>query len=213
MKLHFVLITAGLTSLAFWALFSGEPNSSYNDKLVLRQDPIDKTAIVFEWRGEIEFPMARTFSREFDRIKDSYSRIVIDLDSPGGNVREGERVIRVIRRIKRSHRVRTYVGPDNDCLSMCVPIYLQGHLRVAAASSRWMFHEPVAVDKYTGKQQFVYEFEKRQFSQYSFYRFFYSSDMDPEWRDNLSRQWRYGDIWKTGRELKDERSNVVMIIE
>ena len=33
------------------------------------------------------------------------------------------------------------------CASMCVPIYLQGHERFAAASSLWLFHDAAKMDK------------------------------------------------------------------
>jgi hypothetical protein len=96
---------------------------------------------------------------------------------------------------------------------MCVPVYLQGELRIAAASSQWMFHEPNSVDPLTGKAAFSYEFENRQSAMEVFNRFFKNSDMDPQWREQLREKIRIGEVWKTARELKDERSKIVMIVD
>ena len=197
---HFVLSQKG----------SVDPAS---DKLSIRQHATDSSVVIFAWDGAIDPPMALSLERAFENWKGQSKRIIFDLNSPGGLVSEGERVIKIMNKMKRTHDVETYVGPGAECLSMCVPIYLQGRLRVAAATSQWMFHEPSAVDSFTGERTFTYEYEKRQSSQDFYYRFFKRSEMDPEWREKLRRQWRFGDVWKTGRELKRERSNIVTIIE
>lgn len=157
--------------------------------------------------------MAQLFSEAFDQRKDDVKKFTIELHSPGGSVDEGERVIKIMRKMAQSHSVWTYVGPKEDCLSMCVPIYLQGELRVAAATSQWMFHEPGAIDPLTGNAAFSYEFEKRQTSLEVFNRYFKQSEMDSEWRKRLQRNIRNGEVWKSGQDLKDEESNIISLIE
>ena len=157
--------------------------------------------------------MADALRTAFDKWKDEKERIVIDLHSPGGSVDEGERVINLFKEIKKSHSVQTFVGSKNECLSMCVPMYLEGSLRVAAADSVWMFHDGHLVNSLTGKEVFVYNYESKQAAMESFNRFFLHSKMNRKWVKNLRSKLQYGEVWKSGQDLKDERSNVVMIIE
>ena len=169
--------------------------------------------MIFSWSGSIDRPMARDISKEFSNWKGEASRIVISLDSPGGSVSEGDRVIRLIQKMKKTHAVWTYVGAENDCLSMCVPIYLQGRMRVAAPTSRWLFHDAKAVDVYTGAEIIMYAHERNQANFKFFSRYIDRSDVNPIWRDRLRAQMQSGDVWKTGQELKDERSNIVTMLE
>lgn len=172
-----------------------------------------ESTVILKWAGVIDPPMARRLRTAFKNHKGTADRFRIELSSPGGSVDEGESVIRVIERMKKTHRVETYVGADDECLSMCVPIYLQGDFRVAAADSEWMFHEVLFTDPLTGEESFTYEFETRQASLKMFFRYFENSEMDPAWRKKMARDIRGQEVWKTGRELKRERSNVVMVIE
>ncbi len=207
---------AGLVMLflaAAYYLFSGDPNSAQLARLEVREDPREDDVVIFSWSGGIDAPMAGDIWQEFNKRKDKASRFVIELDSPGGSVDEGNKVIDIISKIKKTHSVWTYVGPDRDCLSMCVPIYLQGRMRVASASSNWLFHDTRAVDPYTGTEMVMYAHERSQSNFEFFNRYIDRSDVDRRWRENLKVSMRNGDVWKTGQELKDERSNIVMVLE
>ena len=70
----------------------------------------------------------------FEKARNEVRSVIMDLSSPGGSLYEGREVIRVIDRMKRTHKVATHVGRKQICLSMCVPIFLQGQERVAAAT-------------------------------------------------------------------------------
>ncbi len=170
-------------------------------------------AIVFVWKSAIDVPMARRFEEAFDEWRYERARIIIDLHSPGGALREGEEVIQVIARMKRTHRVDTRVRAGRSCLSMCVPIFLQGETRQAAPSSRWMFHQPTTRDFFTDEKAREPEFETRMTAKRFFNRYFVHSEMDPAWRAKLERDWQGGDVWKTGQELVDEGANVVTALE
>ena len=166
-------------------------------------------AVVFFWRDDVEYPMSLRFAEAFDEWSGEVDRIIVDLSSPGGAVSEGRAVIELIDRIKRSHEVITRVDAQGYCLSMCVPIFLQGERRLAAGTSRWMFHQPTAVDAVTGEVEDrparVRDYEARRFVD----RYFRRSDMNPDWIETLEREWRRGDVWKSGRQLVEEESGVV----
>lgn len=169
--------------------------------------------VVFSWRGPIETPMARQLAQAFDEHLDSTRHAVLMLDSPGGSISEGDAVITLLQRVKREHFLETRVQARRRCLSMCVPIYLQGDERTAAPSSRWMFHEPRLVDSITGEDIDRPAFEQQYTNWRFFRRYFVNSEMDQAWAAALAQQWRGKDIWRTGQELYDEGSNVILHLE
>jgi hypothetical protein len=67
--------------------------------------------------------------------------VVLFLNSDGGEVNEGDRVIHLLDGIKPTHRLITVVLDGSLCASMCIPVFLQGDDRLAARTSRWIFHE------------------------------------------------------------------------
>jgi hypothetical protein len=64
-----------------------------------------------------------------------------NLDSAGGQVEEGDRVLAVLNEIKLLHQLITVVPHGKLCASMCIPISLQGEDRLATRASLWIFHE------------------------------------------------------------------------
>lgn len=182
-------------------------------RLTVKPHSSDSDTVIFYWRSEVEVPMARRFAEAFDEWSDKADRIIIDLHSPGGATREGEDVIRIIEGMKETHIVDTRVRSRRACYSMCVPIFLLGDKRSAAKNARFMFHEPTAYDHFSGEEVKEPEFEKRYASEKFFNRYFVNSPMDPVWRDGLKAEWRGQDIWKSGKALMDERSNIVTVLE
>ena len=182
-------------------------------KLEVKPHPSDSDAIIFSWRGPVEAPMARRFREAFEDHRGEARRILIDLHSPGGSLAQGGDVIDEINFMKRTHAVDAYVGRRSRCLSMCVPIFLQGERRVASPTSRWMFHQPVFSDAVTGEEVTPPEFERRRSASRFVRRYLEPTDIDQEWLENLQKDWRRGDVWKTGRELFDERSNIIQSLE
>ncbi len=170
---------------------------------------IEGDVLIMSWRTRVDLPMARRMIEAFDRAKDQVRRVVLDLNSPGGSLYEGREAIRVIDKMKRTHRVDTHVGRNSICLSMCVPIFLQGQERAAAGTSKWMFHEPYHADQFTGgrvkKPKFEQEYTARKF----FNSYFTKSPMSAEWRRKLEASWKGNEVWKSGAELVDEKSNIV----
>jgi len=78
--------------------------------------------------------------------------VVLFLDSAGGQVEEGDRVIEALNEIKLRRQLVTVVPHGKLCASMCIPIFLQGEERLAARASVWIFHE-VAQRQANGQQR------------------------------------------------------------
>jgi hypothetical protein len=80
-------------------------------------------------------------ARRFGKYGTLSHRVVLFLNSAGGQVEEGDRVIQILNEAKQTHRLITQVLDGNLCASMCIPIFLQGDDRFAARASNWIFHE------------------------------------------------------------------------
>jgi ATP-dependent protease ClpP protease subunit len=96
-------------------------------------------SVVVRWSGDVERPMFDEISRAMERRRGDTRPIVLVLGSLGGSVREGGRVIGLLREMQRTHQVDTHV--ETHCGSMCVPIFLAGTRRTAAPKANFMFHE------------------------------------------------------------------------
>ena len=73
-----------------------------------------------------------------------------------------------------------------------------------------MFHEPSAYDYITDEKVEENESDRKAASDRFFEKYFVNSDMNPQWRDNLQKEWIGKDVWRTGKQLYDERSNVIL---
>lgn len=195
--------------LVFVALQTERNALKNKGKVVVKEHSARERTLVFSWSDSVEAPMSQRFSDAFEAHKSSADTIILDLNSPGGSLLEGGRLITLIEKMKQSHRIETQVRNRQNCLSMCVPIYLQGELRRAAASSRWMFHEPRLVDAFTDEVQNQPEFEKNRSATQFFDKYFVNSEMDPDWRERLREDWVGKDIWFSGKELVEQHSGVV----
>lgn len=202
-----LVIMVAIAGYMAWQL----QQSIYENKgrLVVEQDRSARDTVVFSWSSEIEVPMERRFIEAFDEWRQKANRIIIDLHSPGGSLMEGRKVINLINRMKQTHRVDTRVGANHACLSMCVPIYLRGQTRFAAANSQWMFHEPRSYDFLSGEKVDGPKSEQQAMARRFFERYFTNSEMDPAWRRQLEREWRGKDVWRLGSQLVDEKSNII----
>ncbi len=202
----FILILGGIYS---WL---DQPVTS--DKLTIRPNPQNQKAIIYEWTGSIDIPMARLLQVEFSKTKDTYQHITLVLNSEGGAVSEGAQVIKLINNMKRTHTVKTYVGKDMLCASMCVPIFMAGENRTASAHSQWMFHQPILVNAVSGQEGFSFGNDKQLAAIDIYHQFYKNSVLNPAWAEKLKQDWQDGkEIWKTGRQLKREDANIIQKIE
>ncbi len=102
-----------------------------------RIDEGDVTAIAIT--GAILPPMAADLAAVLHSVPLD-RKVILDLDSAGGEMDEGNKIIALIERERHRRQVDTLVWYGHLCASMCIPIYLQGEKRHAAALSVWMFH-------------------------------------------------------------------------
>ncbi|MDZ7628736.1 MAG: ATP-dependent Clp protease proteolytic subunit [Parvularculaceae bacterium] len=209
-RLAFSLTIALFIALGFFAFRSGRAIYATGPAMEVLEE---RGAVVFVWDKPVEAPMAFRFREAFDAARGTTDRIIIDLHSPGGALIEGRSVIEEIERMKRTHRVDTRVNAGATCASMCVPIFLAGQNRVAAADARFMFHEPTSVDFFTEEESKKPAFEQRRDAERFFDRYFTASPMDAAWREELRLAWIGRDIWKSGAELVAEGSGVVTAVE
>ncbi len=192
-------------------LYWRHQSAVFEDKgrLVVRQLDGGDRAVVLSWHHDIDVPMVQRFREAFDEWGGRTGRFVIDLSSRGGALYEGRKLVDLIDEMSRSHQIDTRVGPNGICLSMCVPIFMTGKRRTAAATSKWMFHQPRFVNFVTDEEEDVPERERRALAERFFARYFNHPDISEQWRNDLKREWQGGDVWRTGAQLVQENSGIV----
>jgi hypothetical protein len=79
-----------------------------------------------EWSGPIVLGMADYLRGALDKYAAASHRVVLFLNSAGGQVDEGDRVIHLLDGIKPTHRLITVVLDGSLCASMCIPVFLPG---------------------------------------------------------------------------------------
>ncbi len=174
----------------------------------------DKGIVYLRWRGKIAAPMASRIAEAFERHKGDGHKIILALSSPGGSVDEGAEVVRLLRRIRQSHLLVTSVEDGAICASMCVPVYLQGQERVAAADAEFMFHEVAYRDFYSNERDrsvpvASIEAETNRFID----KYFEAAGVSQAWTRKMRAEIAGGnELWKTGRQLFDEKSGIVQQI-
>jgi ATP-dependent protease ClpP protease subunit len=150
--------------------------------------------------------MAQFLSNEFAKYRDLTQKMVLILNSPGGSVEEGERVIDVLRDIRLTHRLETAVFQGATCASMCVPIFLQGRERYAAGSSLWVFHEASAVaDGDEGRAVADDEETLRLFRSY-----YVRAGVRVAWLNEVLAKIANGhNFWQTGQQLMAANTGII----
>lgn len=203
------LLILALFAIAFVVMRANERKFTADEgRLMIREDGA-RDAVILSWSSAVAAPMTRRFREAYDRHGAGASTIIIELNSPGGAVAEGKRLVQLLDRMARTHALETRVGPGDYCLSMCVPIFLKGETRIAAADARFMFHEPASYNSVSGERTKEPGFERRFFSDRFFDRYFENSPMAPAWRAQLERDWVGRDVWKSGEDLWREESGVL----
>lgn len=175
----------------------------------VRAAPEDNT-VYLRWRGKIEAPLLANIEDAFQRHKDSARTFKLSLSSPGGSLDHGAKVARLLRKIAETHTLETVVEAGSRCASMCVPVYLQGQRRTAAASAKFMFHE-VSFREFMSKEDAdVPERAKETATDRLFAVYFSPAGVPESWIRSVRAAMAGGrDIWKTGRELTDENAGIV----
>lgn len=206
--------------LLFWASFqlpSGSGDVASRQTLSIREEP---DRIVLGWSGPVQEPMSERIAATFDRYKADRRRLVLILNSPGGSIEQGRKVVTVIR--ARDRAIDTLVQKAGVCASMCVPIFLAGTERMADPEAYFMFHQASlnnSTRENMKRQQFS-ESEAALFSQTV--KAIETQVTDDFFRNDIgirgvSRVWLARmrekipgrDIWMSGQQLVDERSGII----
>lgn len=167
-----------------------------------------------EWRGKVAAPMAKKIGEAFDLYGSEARRVELTLSSPGGTLGEGRNVIAVLQRIGRTRELVTHVRAGRMCASMCVPVYLQGKERTAAARARFMFHQVSFRDFYEGEDENVPSAAKERATDTLFGLYFEPAGVPERWIAAIKLEMAGGrDVWKSGAELARDGSNIVQRIE
>ncbi|MGB5213497.1 MAG: ATP-dependent Clp protease proteolytic subunit [Anderseniella sp.] len=190
-----------------WRLY--EQKHADTGQLAIRQNG---DVVILAWTGEVELPMHTLLVRAFEEWRTKSEHFLLQLNSPGGSVREGGDVVELLQRIKRTHTLDTYVASREICMSMCVPIFLQGNTRIAAPDARFMFHEPKRFYE-DGNEAKGFSFEREALTRRFFTRYFTNSPMNANWRVQLEKDWLGKDIYKSGKQLVEENAGIVTDLE
>jgi hypothetical protein len=166
--------------------------------------------VVMRWRGQIDAPMESRIRETFENSGASARKFVLVLSSPGGALGHGGRVVALLRKISETHAVETVVEAGRRCASMCVPVYLQGQRRSAAASAKFMFHE-VSFKEYVSEKNIdMPDSAKASATDKLFADYFKPAGVAAAWIQKVRADMSGGnDIWKTAAELVEEQAGVV----
>jgi hypothetical protein len=165
--------------------------------------------VVLRWRGIIDAPLAARIEESYRRHAEGTRRFLISLHSPGGSLEHGRDVIRLIRRMQRSHTVDTVVEGRRACASMCVAVYLAGTHRTASASARFMFHEVSFRDSLSDKVEKVPKEAIAHATDLFFERYLKPAGLNQRWLAQMREAIRGRDVWRTAEQLVEERSGIV----
>ena len=180
-------------------------NAHASGQLRLSKSRRHPEVLIMRWKGEVRRGMAEKIHAAFEKHKLSHSVIRLVIDSPGGSVREGERVIQVLQTIKATHRLSTVIMPGKRCGSMCVFIYVQGEKRFAAPASIWLFHEVSRSDKHTRK---IYALDRGQWERL-IEKYWLPAGVNPTWIAEMKQHTFQTDYYQTGKDLLQQHSGIV----
>ncbi len=188
--------------------------------LAVQEEP---SRVVMRWSGPIEPPMLDRFEAAFQDREGDPRPILISLNSNGGLVEYGYKVIALIKKEARARTIDTLVEADRTCASMCVPIFLTGADRLAHPKAQFMFHE-VSFRLSTEQERQVREIKRSMpgidveamrrgmivKATDEFYEVYLAPrGINQKWLSDMRRQIRGKDIWRTGEQLVQQKSGVV----
>jgi ATP-dependent protease ClpP protease subunit len=213
------ILGCGGCILLLWAFFqlpSGSGDVASRQTLSISEEP---DRIVLGWSGPVQEPMSERVAAAFDRYKADRRRLVLILNSPGGSIEHGRKVVAAIR--ARDRAIDTLVQKAGVCASMCVPIFLAGTKRMADPEAYFMFHQvSLSSARENTKRQEISESEKALFSQAvktieaQVTDEFFRTDIGIRgvsvgWLARMREKISGRDIWMSGQQLVDEGSGIV----
>ncbi len=161
--------------------------------------------LVMAWKGAVRKGISQKIRAAFEKHKDAITTVELRLDSTGGSVKEGERVIEVLRDIKRTHKLITAVAAGKRCASMCVFIYAQGQRRLAAPASLWLFHE---ASKFNKDRTRIVELNRELWLDL-IELYLVPAGVNTDWVEKLKVRADQTDVWISGSDLLRDGSNLI----
>jgi hypothetical protein len=160
--------------------------------------------LYIDWSGPIVAGMAGDLRAALGRYGTVSQRVVLFLDSAGGQVEEGDRVIEVLNEIKLQRQLITVVPHGKLCASMCIPIFLQGEDRLAARASLWIFHE-AAQRQANGQPRTDMAEAWRLFRKY-----YAPAGVSMHWLRRIAPMIKEADLWQTGGDLISAKTGIIL---
>jgi ATP-dependent protease ClpP protease subunit len=207
-------------AVLFWAycqMPSGSGDVASRQILSVSEEP---DRIVLGWSGPVQEPMSERVAAALDRYRADRRRIVLILNSPGGSIEHGRRVVAAIRAQGRA--IDTLVRQAGVCASMCVPIFLAGDRRMADPDALFMFHQAslgsnangsTKPKEYTASEKAIHSQAVKAIANQVTDDLF-RSDMgirgvNTAWLARMRGKISGRDVWMSGQQLVDEGSGIV----
>jgi ATP-dependent protease ClpP protease subunit len=206
--------------LLFWAFFqlpSGSGDVASRQTLSVSEEP---SRIVLGWSGPVREPMSERVAAAFDRYKADQRRLVLILNSPGGSIEHGRRVVAAIR--ARGRAIDTLVQKAGVCASMCVPIFLAGTKRMADPEAIFMFHqaslnssvsENIKRQEFSASEEAIFSQAVKAIETQATDDFFRNDigirGVNMVWLARMREKISGRDVWMSGQQLVDEGSGIV----
>jgi ATP-dependent protease ClpP protease subunit len=206
--------------LLFWAFFqlpSGSGDVASRQTLSVSEE---SSRIVLGWSGPVREPMSERVAAALDRYKADQRRLVLILNSPGGSIEHGRRVVAAIR--ARGRAIDTLVQKAGVCASMCVPIFLAGTKRMADPEALFMFHqaslnssvrENIKRQEFSASQEAIFSQAVKAIETQATDDFFRNDigirGINMVWLARMREKISGRDVWMSGQQLADEGSGIV----
>jgi len=164
----------------------------------------DDGTLYIDLSGPIVASMADDVRAAQGKYGTALNRVVLFLDSAGGRVADGDRLIEVLNEIKLRHQLITVVPHGKLCASMCIPIFLQGEDRLAAPASIWLFHE-------AAQRQANGILRTDTAETWRLFRKYYAPAAVPtRWLKSIAPMIEEADLWQTGGDLISAKSGIIL---
>jgi hypothetical protein len=195
---------AAFVAVAFFASANAAPSEEQPAAGVSLEFNREDGALYIDLSGPIVAGTADNVRAALGKYGTTLNRVVLFLDSAGGKVDDGDRVIEVLNEIKLRHQLITVVPHGKLCASMCIPIFLQGEDRLAARASIWLFHE-TAQRRANGVLRTDTAETWRLFRKY-----YVPAGVSMHWLKSIAPMIKEPDLWQTGGDLISAKSGIIL---
>ena len=173
--------------------------------LVAASDSVRAEMLRLSWSGTITDPMSECILGEFEKAKSKTRRVVLNLDSKGGDLGAADRTIAALKKIRETHYLETMVSQGGTCGSACIPVFLAGERRWGALTSSWLFHE---VGRWIDPQRRNLTTDREK-TERVFQEYFLPAGVSEAWLKRLRPLIQHSDYWQTGQNLWEDKSGVI----